>query len=39
MFSGLIAVRDRVRFGADHDGKATAISVFADGAAQRRRSR
>jgi len=41
VFSGTIAVRDRVRFsgdheGGDHEGKITAISVFADGTAQRR---
>jgi ribosomal protection tetracycline resistance protein len=36
MFSGTIASRDRVRFGRDRDGKVTAISVFADGAAARR---
>ncbi len=43
VFSGTIAVRDRVRFGRGGDGKAsdgkvTAISVFADGAAARRDS-
>jgi ribosomal protection tetracycline resistance protein len=40
MFSGTIAVRDRVRFGGGEghgrDGKVTAISVFADGTAERR---
>ena len=36
LFSGAIATRDRVRFGHDRDGKVTAISVFADGAAVRR---
>ncbi|HEY6295037.1 MAG TPA: translation factor GTPase family protein [Streptosporangiaceae bacterium] len=36
LFSGTIAARDRVRFGRDRDGKVTAISVFADGAAVRR---
>jgi ribosomal protection tetracycline resistance protein len=41
LFSGTIAVRDRVRFGRAgdgkvRDGKVTAISVFADGAAKRR---
>jgi ribosomal protection tetracycline resistance protein len=38
MFSGTIAVRDRVRFGRGpgRDGKVTAISVFADGGATRR---
>jgi ribosomal protection tetracycline resistance protein len=38
LFSGTIAVRDRVRFGAGREGKVTAISVFADGAAVRRHS-
>jgi ribosomal protection tetracycline resistance protein len=40
MFSGTIAIRDRVRFGDGRgrarEGKVTAISVFADGAAARR---
>ncbi len=36
MFSGTVAIRDRVRFGRDREGKVTAISVFADGAAARR---
>ena len=48
MFSGTITVRDRVRFGQSqsqsksqnqsraHEGKVTAISVFADGTAERR---
>jgi len=36
VFSGTIAVRDRVRFGQGSEGKATAVSVFADGAAARR---
>lgn len=36
MFSGTIALRDRVRFGRDREGKVTAISVFADGTAVRR---
>jgi ribosomal protection tetracycline resistance protein len=40
MFSGTITVRDRVRFGHGRDGsregKVTAISVFADGTAERR---
>jgi ribosomal protection tetracycline resistance protein len=40
MFSGTITVRDRVRFGGGNghgrDGKVTAISVFADGTAERR---
>jgi ribosomal protection tetracycline resistance protein len=42
LFSGTIAVRDRVRFGdgdgREGDGKVTAVSVFADGAAVRRDS-
>jgi len=44
MFSGTIAIRDRVRFGDGDgdgkvsDGKVTAISVFADGTAKRRDS-
>jgi len=33
MFSGTIAVRDRVPFGRGRDGKVTAVSVFADGGA------
>ena len=36
LFSGTIAVRDRVRFGPGRDGKVTSVSVFADGAAVRR---
>jgi ribosomal protection tetracycline resistance protein len=36
MFSGTIGVRDRVHFGQGSDGKVTAVSVFADGAAVRR---
>ena len=36
MFSGTVAIRDRVRFGCDREGKVTAISVFADGTAARR---
>jgi ribosomal protection tetracycline resistance protein len=36
LFSGTIATRDRVRFGTGRDGKVTAVSVFADGAAVRR---
>jgi ribosomal protection tetracycline resistance protein len=36
VFSGTIAVRDRVRFGRDREGKVTAVSVFADGTAVRR---
>ncbi|HEX5299027.1 MAG TPA: translation factor GTPase family protein, partial [Streptosporangiaceae bacterium] len=40
VFSGTITVRDRVRFGQSqsraHEGKVTAISVFADGTAERR---
>jgi ribosomal protection tetracycline resistance protein len=35
VFSGSIAVRDRVPFGHGGDGKVTAISVFADGTAVR----
>jgi ribosomal protection tetracycline resistance protein len=38
MFSGTIGVRDQVRFGRGREGKVTAISVFADGAAVRRPS-
>ena len=38
MFAGTITVRDRVPFGRDRDGKVTAVSVFADGAAERRDS-
>jgi ribosomal protection tetracycline resistance protein len=33
MFSGSIAVRDRVPFGRGREGKVTALSVFADGGA------
>jgi ribosomal protection tetracycline resistance protein len=36
MFSGTLAIRDRVRFGCGREGKVTAISVFADGTAARR---
>jgi len=39
LFSGTVTVRDRVRFGQGHghgEGKVTAISVFADGTAERR---
>jgi ribosomal protection tetracycline resistance protein len=36
MFTGTVAIRDRVRFGHDREGKVTAISVFADGTAGRR---
>jgi ribosomal protection tetracycline resistance protein len=40
VFSGTIAVRDRVRFGRDRghlrEGKVTAVNVFADGTAVRR---
>jgi ribosomal protection tetracycline resistance protein len=40
LFSGTITIRDRVRFGGGdghgRDGKVTAISVFADGTAERR---
>jgi ribosomal protection tetracycline resistance protein len=35
LFSGAIAVRDRVRFGRGFDGKVTSVSVFADGTAVR----
>jgi ribosomal protection tetracycline resistance protein len=35
LFSGAIAVRDRVRFGQGRDGKVTAIGVFAHGGAIR----
>ncbi len=38
LFSGTIAVRDRVRFGDGKEGKVTAVSVFAEGAAVRRGS-
>ncbi|MGH3167641.1 MAG: GTP-binding protein [Trebonia sp.] len=38
MFSGTIAVRDRVLIGHGRKGKVTGISVFADGAAVRRDS-
>ena len=33
MFSGTIHVRERLRFGNDHEGKATALSVFERGTA------
>ena len=36
MFSGTLAVRDRVPFGRGSSGKVTAIGVFADGEAERR---
>src|SRR5262249_35199793 len=40
LFSGTVTVRDRVQFGQgpsrSHEGKVTAISVFADGTAERR---
>jgi ribosomal protection tetracycline resistance protein len=36
LFSGTVAVRDRVRFGRHGSGKVTAVSVFADGGAERR---
>jgi ribosomal protection tetracycline resistance protein len=36
LFSGTIAVRDRVPFGHGRSGTVTAISVFADGTAERR---
>ncbi|MFL6145433.1 MAG: GTP-binding protein [Labedaea sp.] len=38
MFSGTIAVRDRVKFGVDTARKVTAISVSTDGTSQRRDS-
>ncbi len=38
VFSGTVAVRDRVRFGRGGEGKVTAISVFADGTCVRRDS-
>jgi ribosomal protection tetracycline resistance protein len=36
MFSGTLRTRDRVHFGRDGEGKVTALSVFADGAAGQR---
>jgi ribosomal protection tetracycline resistance protein len=36
LYSGTIVTRDHLRFGPDGDGKVTAISVFADGRADRR---
>jgi ribosomal protection tetracycline resistance protein len=36
MFSGTVRVRDRLRFGRDHEGKVTAIGVFERGSASRR---
>jgi ribosomal protection tetracycline resistance protein len=36
MFSGTVRTRDRVRFGADGEGKVTAISVFERGPAEQR---
>jgi ribosomal protection tetracycline resistance protein len=38
MFSGELRTRDRLRFGRDHEGKVTAISVFDRGSAPRRPS-
>jgi ribosomal protection tetracycline resistance protein len=38
MFSGTIRVRDRLRFGGDHEGKVTAIAVFERGGAVQRPS-
>jgi ribosomal protection tetracycline resistance protein len=38
MFAGTVCVRDRLRFGRDHVGKVTAISVFDRGPAVRRGS-
>ncbi|MER8072278.1 translation factor GTPase family protein [Streptomyces sp. NPDC094034] len=38
MFSGCIQIRDRLRFGRGREGKVSAVSVFADGSADRRRS-
>jgi ribosomal protection tetracycline resistance protein len=38
MFSGTVHVRDRLRFGREHEQKVTAISVFDDGTAVQRRS-
>ena len=36
LFSGTAAVRDRIPFGRGRTGKVTAVSVFADGTAERR---
>ena len=36
LFSGTVSVRDRVPFGGHGSGKVTAVSVFADGGAERR---
>ena len=36
MFSGTLRIRDRLRFGADAEGKVTGISVFDDGSSVRR---
>ena len=38
MFAGTIRVRDRLRFGGDHEGKVTAIAVFERGRALQRSS-
>jgi len=38
MFSGTIRVRDRLRFGGDHEGKVTAVAVFERGRAVQRSS-
>jgi ribosomal protection tetracycline resistance protein len=38
MFSGTVRVRDRLRFGGDHEGKVTAIGVFDRGSAVQRAS-
>src|SRR5207249_5574851 len=38
MFSGTVQTRDRMHFGRDHEEKVTAISVFDEGTAVRRRS-
>jgi len=38
MFSGTVHTRDRLHFGSDDEGKVTAISLFADGAAVQRRA-
>jgi ribosomal protection tetracycline resistance protein len=38
MFSGTVHVRDRLRFGRDHEQKVTALSVFDEGTAVQRRS-
>src|SRR5262249_44603146 len=38
LFAGTLNVRDRVRFGADGEGKVTALAVFDSGPAERRTS-